>query len=69
MSVIIEFKKMQDRVLEGKNVDSRKMTDQLNSLIKEKGVIINVAGKTTEFVNSVLDSVSSGNISGGLDKL
>lgn len=70
MALTNELKKLQDKVIDGKtSTDTRKIIDQINSLIKDKGNLIQVAGKTTEFVNSVLDSVSYGNINGGLDKL
>lgn len=71
-SIISEFKKIQEKVCEqpGKLGNSdKKLIDQLNAIIKEKGPIFSIAGQTTEFVNSVLDSVSDGNISGGLEKL
>jgi len=69
-AVISEFKKVQEKVCEqGLNRENRKLIDQLNGIIKEKGPITRIAGKSSEFVNSVLDSVSSGNNSGGLEKL
>ena len=70
--VISEFKKIQEKVCEqpGRFVHGeKKLIDQLNALIKEKGAIAPIAGETTAFVNSVLDSVSAGSITGGLEKL
>ena len=67
--MISEFKKIQEKVCEQGRHGDKKLIDQLNALINEKGAIAPIAGETTAFVNSVLDSVSGGNISGGLEKL
>ena len=71
LTFINEFKKVQDRVCEqpGKFMNNgKRLVDQLNTLIKERGQITGIAGHTTEFVNTVLDSVSDGDINGGLEK-
>lgn len=72
LAVISEFKKVQEKVCEqgaNRSNNNRKLTDQLNALLNEKGPIIGIAGKSSEFVNSILDSVSAGNTTGGLENL
>ena len=41
----------------------------IEQLVKQKGSPVHIAGRTSEFVNSILDNVASGINSGGLDRL
>lgn len=40
-----------------------------DQVVKQKGPLFSVAGKTSDFVNSILDNVAAGIANGGLDKI
>lgn len=40
-----------------------------DQIMSKRAVVRGVAGKTTEFVNSVLDAVADGQHNGGLEKI
>ncbi|KAI1305781.1 Protein CREBRF -like protein [Halotydeus destructor] len=74
MSILSEVKKQVKRQLDqrsrtGHSSGSDSLAAIFNQVVKQKGTVTSVAGKTTDFVNSVLDSVAAGQTNGGLEKV
>ncbi|CAG2104138.1 unnamed protein product [Medioppia subpectinata] len=57
--------------LYGQNTNPNEVftTQAVERLIKQKGPLVPVAGKTSDFVNHILDNVAAGVSNGGLDKI
>jgi hypothetical protein len=69
MSLLIEVKKLTRNLADSKISTELSATQTLEKLIKQKGPSVTVSGKTSEFVNHILDNVSAGISNGGLDKI
>jgi len=71
MSMLAEIKKQVRKQVElkKKGQSSAQLSVIFNQVLNQRGPITGVAGKTTEFVNTVLDSVASGQHNGGLDRI
>ncbi|RWS14055.1 hypothetical protein B4U79_01727 [Dinothrombium tinctorium] len=68
MSCLIDIRKVLRRAVE-KKCNQSGLTAAFDQIVAQKGPSILVAGKTTEFVNSILDNVAAGINNGGLDKV
>ena len=69
MFLLIEVKKIIRSYSENQNSCEMSATQTLERLIKTRGPSVIVAGKTSEFVNHILDNVAAGISNGGLDKI
>jgi hypothetical protein len=72
MASLSEVKKMVKKQFDvrskGMPGQAPSLTDMLNGIVGQRTVTY-VAGKTTDFVNSVLDAVAEGQLNGGLDRI
>ena len=69
MHLLSELKKLIKSYSDNNNSIEMSATQALERLIKAKGPSVVVAGKTSEFVNHILDNVAAGITNGGLDKI
>lgn len=69
ISLLNEVKKMVRSYAENNNLGEMSATQTLERLIKQKSPAVSVSGKTSEFVNHILDNVAAGVTNGGLDKI
>ncbi|RWS29446.1 hypothetical protein B4U80_04753 [Leptotrombidium deliense] len=68
MTVLIDIRKYLRRPGE-QNLEESSFSTKFEQIIAQKGPSVTVAGKTTEFVNSILDNVASGVNNGGLENV
>ncbi|CAG2164043.1 unnamed protein product [Oppiella nova] len=69
MCVLSDVKKMVRNYSQNASTSEMLATQAVERLLKQKGPLVSVAGKTSEFVNHILDNVSAGVSNGGLDKI
>ena len=69
MYLLSEVKKMIQNYAQNQTTPEMTATQALERLIKTRGPSVTVAGKTSEFVNHILDNVAAGISNGGLDKI
>jgi len=68
MTLLIELKKNMKKRCDG-STSQASAGASFEQLAKQIGPVAPVAGKTSDFVNSILDNVAAGIGSGGLDKI
>ncbi|XP_054167048.1 uncharacterized protein LOC128964477 [Oppia nitens] len=69
MALLIDAKKIIRNYAQNQPNGDTNASKTLENLIKQKGSNVFVAGKTSEFVNHILDNVAAGITNGGLDKV